>query len=91
MPDRSPADLLTAAQQLRTHGDHRLANEFIAPIATWLERTASAWSALIVAAGAGLDPSDPVQAEAAEKLKAGPYDAAEAVALARLLLAEVSS
>lgn len=59
MPD-SPADLLTAAAtQLRTVGDHRLANDMLGPIADWLGSAARRqWANEEAAKRVWPDPTD---------------------------------
>lgn len=57
-------------------------------LAVWLDRTASAWDALNHAADMALDPDDAAHAAAAEQLRGGPYDAVEALAVARLINGE---
>jgi hypothetical protein len=56
-----------------------------AALATWLGRVAHGWDSLTAAATAVLDPSNPAHAEPARLLNEGPYDAREALAVARLI------
>jgi hypothetical protein len=56
-----------------------------AALAAWLDRAAHGWESLIMAAAQVLDPYDPKQVDAATILNSGPYDAQEALTLARLI------
>jgi hypothetical protein len=61
-----------------------------AALAAWLERVAHGWDSLSFAATTALDPSNPAHAEPARLLNEGPYDAQEALAVARLINATES-
>lgn len=54
-------------------------------LADWLDGAARGWDALNYAADMALNPDDPAHAAAAEELRGGPYDAAEALAVGRLI------
>ncbi|WNI15560.1 hypothetical protein [Actinacidiphila sp. ITFR-21] len=61
-----------------------------AALAAWLDSAAHGWEALQLAAKRGLDPTNPDHVKAARLLNDGPYDAQDALALARLINATES-